>query len=117
MDVNLRDAWDAVPLYYACRSGKRLARHCQVDVVMLDDRSGNTQTAELGSQQALSMIYTISLLLHYTLLQLHHSRLLICAAHYWLWTTMVMNGCHQRQHLGLQLACIIKQSTALQAHL
>lgn len=22
VDVNLRDAWDAVPLYYACRSGK-----------------------------------------------------------------------------------------------
>jgi len=28
VDVNLRDAWDAVPLYYACRSGKRFARHC-----------------------------------------------------------------------------------------
>ena len=28
VDVNLRDAWDAVPLYYACRSGKCFAGHC-----------------------------------------------------------------------------------------
>ena len=27
VDVNLRDAWDAVPLYYACRSGMQL-QHC-----------------------------------------------------------------------------------------
>lgn len=28
VDVNLRDAWDAVPLYYACRSGKHSAVMC-----------------------------------------------------------------------------------------
>ena len=54
VDVNLRDAWDAMPLYYACRSGKRFARHCQVNIGIHDDyaQSRKTQIAELCSQQA-----------------------------------------------------------------
>lgn len=114
MDVNLRDAWDAVPLYYACRSGKRFARHCQ-QIGMHDgyDQSGTTKVAELGSQQA---TVDDSLLLHYTLLQLHHKsanlRGMLLAVDY-----SGHEQVSQRQHPELQLACLAKQPTAWRAHL
>ena len=55
VDVNLRDAWDAVPLYYACRSGKPFAKHCQVHIGIHGgyDQSGQPEIAELCSQQAI----------------------------------------------------------------
>ena len=28
VDVNLRDSWDAVPLYYACLAGQQLVSVC-----------------------------------------------------------------------------------------
>ena len=28
VDVNSRDRWDSVPLYYACACGARALRHC-----------------------------------------------------------------------------------------
>lgn len=28
VDVNLRDSWDAVPLYYACLAGQQLCCRC-----------------------------------------------------------------------------------------
>ncbi len=66
VDVNLRDAWDAVPLYYACRSGKRFARHCQVKgCIMIMISQKKPRLLSLVHSGLLLMIYTTSLLLHY----------------------------------------------------
>ncbi len=118
VDVNLRDAWDAVPLYYACRSGKRFARHCQVEVRMHDDynQSAHPRLLSFVHSRLSLMIYMTFLLLHYTSLQLHYN----CGNLHGMLLALDYNGhawLSQRQHLGLQLACITKEPTALQAHL
>ena len=35
VDVNLRDTWDAVPLYYACLAGQQLHHSCCCDSVVI----------------------------------------------------------------------------------